>query len=129
MICKYWGCSQLKSIAFLGAEPPVYINSVSGSTALEDAGIFVDPFGVEPSSTIIPNVTIYVPAGSEDAYKNDLDWGVVKNIDTAIENVALSNADSGNKNIFDINGRKLSSLKSGINIVVNSNGKIKKIIR
>ncbi len=73
------------------------------------------------------STTLIVPSGSEDAYK-DSDWGKFKNITNGINPVNLDD-NSEIKGIFDIHGRKIDSLKAGINIIVLANGNIKKVIR
>lgn len=81
-------------------------------------------------SKIFETATLYVPAGTKNAYELDTYWGRFKNITeyttTGISSVKTdSNAPA--EQIYGIDGKRRDILHHGLNIV-RSNGKAKKVI-
>ena len=107
----FFFCFDIKSI-YLRSE-----NVVSPTT---------EPF----ESDIFEKATLYVPAGTKNAYELDTYWGRFKNITeyttTGISSVKTdSNAPA--EQIYGIDGKRRDILHHGLNIV-RSNGKAKKAI-
>lgn len=76
-------------------------------------------------------LTLYVPAGSESAYAEAEGWKHFQKIipvaSTAINHASI--AASQKAEYYDISGRRISSLRQGLNIIHTSDGRIKKVIR
>lgn len=81
------------------------------------------------------NATLHVPEGKENAYGKELPWRFFSNV------VALTDSDpkpTGIKTIekdvltkeriYDLSGRRLTELQTGVNIIQTSNGKTKKVL-
>lgn len=97
------GCSGLTSITCLANTPPS-----KSSTSF--------------STDIFENVTLYVPAGSMEAYKSASVWKKFKNIkesgSSAINNIQV--APEAPTAIYDLFGHRLAQPRRGLNII---NGK------
>ena len=110
------GCSGLTELVSLAPIPPVC-----------NAGVFGN---VDKSLC-----TLKVPKGSKDAYSQADGWkDFVDNIQevdmTGIETVAaegVSNADI--TDIYDLNGRRRTTIQPGVNIVKMSDGTTRKVIK
>ena len=108
----FFVCFDIKSI-YLRSE-----NVVSPTT---------EPF----ASAIFETATLYVPAGTKNAYELDTYWGRFKNITeyttTGISSVKTdSNAPA--EQIYGIDGKRRDILHHGLNIV-RSNGKARKVMK
>lgn len=76
----------------------------------------------------LSNVTLYVPAGSIDLYKNQDPWNKFGNI-VALEATKIDNIkDSDNiYEFYNLNGIKFNKPQKGINIYKTGSGKTKKV--
>ena len=105
-----WGCNNLKSVTSLNPTPPI----------VEDGNSF-------PYTT----ATLYVPAGSKEAYQAANFWKDFMNI-VEIEDpdgISSSTMDElENTSIYDLNGRKLDKPQRGINIIRIGDGTIRKVL-
>ena len=81
------------------------------------------------------NATLHVPEGKENAYGKELPWRFFSNV------VALTDSDPkptgiktiekdvlAKERIYDLSGRRLTELQTGVNIIQTNNGKTKKVL-
>ena len=116
------GCGKLTSIHVLNPEPPrPYFSD-------EEDDIFPD--------FMFENTTVYVPQGSIDKYKSSSLWCRFKNIKestASINEVMVDENRSGNMEIYNISGRKVSTsfekLPAGIYIVRQGNSTKKVVVK
>lgn len=118
-----FGCPNVRKIFIRSINPP-------------DINVFGEP--VSKSNTdywnftkMIENVTVYVPIGCADKYK-DSSWGLVfKNIVeemSGIDEVAIDELPKVEEERFTIDGRKISSPMPGINVIRYSDGSTHKTL-
>ena len=107
------GCNSIKSIYCYMNRPSVIV---------EDAF----------SDKVYTNATLYVPEGREPVYAAMAYWYKFKNIKefdtTGIENAEADDKTATEVERYSLNGTKLMSPQSGVNIIKMSNGAIKKVI-
>jgi len=77
------------------------------------------------------SATLYVPYGCKEAYQNANVWKNFKNIEeldapTGIQGFTLNKDEYART--YDLNGRKVSRMKSGVNILLMSDGTTKKVV-
>lgn len=84
------------------------------------------------SNIVFVEATLYVPKGCVETYQIAEVWKNFFEINEFDENAALNNVFAdGNKSIskiFDVNGQLRSRLEKGLNIVVYTDGQVRKII-
>ena len=107
-----WGCNNLKSVTSLNPTPPI----------VEDGNYF-------PYTT----ATLYVPAGSKEAYQAANVWKEFINIEELEPTGIIVHPKSIESQttiaaIYDANGRKLNKMQRGVNILLMSNGTKQKVI-
>ena len=99
------------------------------SKAVNPVGLSNDLFNDE---TKYQTVTLYVPAGALDNYRNANIWQKFVNIEempnTGIDGVQTK-AEAAVEAIYTIDGKRLSQMQPGINIVRMSDGTTRKIIK
>lgn len=107
-----WGCNNLKSVTSLNPTPPI----------VEDGNYF-------PYTT----ATLYVPAGSKEAYQAANVWKEFINIEELEPTGIIVHPKSIESQttiaaIYDANGRKLSKMQRGVNILLMNDGTKRKVI-
>lgn len=138
----FWQCSGLTSVVIPNSVTSIEDYAFTMSDNLTSViSLIENPFeigGREPDSSglstfsvgVYDNATLYVPVGTIEKYKATAGWKDFKNIEefdpSGIKKVASDNVDSAI--VFDLNGRRLSNLQKGINIIRQSDGTTKKVI-
>ena len=108
------GCTNLKKIN-LYSEEPISIDQADASSVFS---------GVDTE-----NCTLYVPAGSAEAYRQADGWKAFKNIVEMEDPDEISdvNADNGEYRIYTLDGKPVEALQKGVNIIRHSNGATQKV--
>lgn len=79
----------------------------------------------------LSGVRLYVPEGSEDAYRNAAEWsrfGIIEGFDTTgICDSAVSEKPYETSR-YSLDGRRLQAPEKGVNIVRMSNGSVHKVV-
>ena len=110
----FYGCTSLTSITSLIQEPFKVYSIVSDET--------------------YSNATLYVPAGTIDAYKATADWNKFEKIveigdDTTDIEAIVSNGSEGTaKERYALDGHRLDSATKGLNLVRMTDGTVKKVV-
>lgn len=136
------GCSSMTSITIPNSVTTIEVQAFALSDNLTSViSMIENPFeigGREPDSSglstfsvgVYDNATLYVPVGTLEKYKATEGWKDFKNIEefdpSGIKQVANDNVNSSI--VFDLNGKRLSNLQKGINIIRQSDGTTKKVI-
>ena len=118
------GCTGLTSISIPHGVTSIGMWAFRKCTGLKEVWSYIiEPFNI--SSSFDDNtdaITLYVPAGTKEKYKNASGWNKFKNIvemaENSINNIMVNDIDSNR--IYSISGQKLKTPKMGINII---NGK------
>ena len=83
------------------------------------------------TSYYISNATLHVPAAAIEVYSSTIPWsgfGSIVADETAIGTIKGNQNEQNEDVLYDLNGRKLSKLQRGINIVRDSDGSAKKVL-
>ena len=94
-----------------------------------------DGLGDEEGNTAVTNSTLYVPAGTKDAYAAAEGWRYFRVIEEfdATEITTLdaeaTDSDLSDCEIYTAGGQRVDELQAGANIVRMKNGKVKKIVK
>ena len=120
--CKYYGCSSLDTIVIpakvtnIGLEA-FYNVSLECITCLNP----IPPKCEYLAFVSFNNCSLYVPAGSEDAYRNDPIWGKFSSINP-INSSSIDKIESDSNNIpiefYNLQGVKVANPSNGIFIKV-----------
>lgn len=128
----FYGCSNLKKIAIGSNVNKININAFGNCPNIEELTCYCKNV---PKTTLdlfegsyIDQATLYVPSGSEEAYRSDKYWGNFKEVlpisGTDIIKVLSTNQESV---IYNLEGKRTERIQKGINIIKSSNGNTKKL--
>lgn len=127
------GCTSLKSITL-----PSKIELIDvGAFAMSDNIRTITLRGSDPtpiydnafSASVYKNARLIVPENSIDSYRNAKGWDLFfKDNPTGVEEVS-ANISMPIVEIYDASGKKLKTMRKGLNIVQTSGGKVYKIAR
>ena len=108
------GCTNLKKIN-LYSEEPISIDQADASSVFS---------GVDTE-----NCTLYVPAGTAEAYRQAEGWKVFKNIVEMEDpdDINEINADDDSYEIYTLDGKQVETLQKGVNIIKYKKGSTQKV--
>ena len=129
----FYGCYKLTSVTCYAETPPIFLENPNNQ--YNDNDLF--------SSPMTTSGTLYVPAGSVEAYRNDPYWGEAANIvaigTSAVDDVFTDGTfDNGPVDVYDLSGRlvkrqaledELQDLRPGIYIFRQGNTSKKILIQ
>ena len=132
------GCSSLTSIIILANVISIGEDAFKGCKQVKNFYCYAIEIPTTSSDTFtdanISNATLHVPAESIGAYKSTAPWSGFGNIialteeETAIGFVTGNQKEQNVDALYDLNGRKISKLQRGINIVRSNDGSAKKVM-
>ncbi len=128
----FYGCNNLKKITIGPNVKTISISAFGNCPNIEEVTCYCKNV---PTTTLdifegslIEYATLYVPSGSEEAYRSDKFWGKFKETlsipGTNINNVLSTNQETF---IYNLDGKRMERVQKGINIIKSSNGDTKKI--
>ena len=127
------GCLSLSSLSFPEGVSKIGSQIVLNCPSLTDL-YFYNPtpvtIDVETFNELIyPKVTLHVPSGSLDAYMSATFWKEFTNIKDDIQHTGISSVidDFATDAIYDLQGNRIDTLCTGINIIKKKNGKTIKV--
>ncbi|MBP5770864.1 MAG: leucine-rich repeat protein [Bacteroidaceae bacterium] len=137
-IAVFEGCESLKSVTLSSDVKEIGGWAFAGCTGLTSViSLIRNPFIIEGknsmgscfSSYTFENATLYVPSGTIDKYKATDGWKdfahIVEGIPTA---VGVVKAVSGQTEVYQLDGRKVTNMQHGINIVRDKTGATRKVM-
>lgn len=122
------GCGNLKAIYLMSATPIALSQAAARGMIRRAERTTVSQFdGVDYETCVL-----YVPYGSGEAYRNAEGWNLFKHIvemeDTGI-NGATINDDITNGKCYDLKGRRINQPWKGVNILRDSYGRTRKVMK
>lgn len=126
---------KLETLSLPSTLQNIYVGSVfSNSTNLKECRVF-NSTPLELDYNAFPyemtGATLYVPQGSEEAYRNADVWNrfnIIKGFDvTGIDNATVA-GELRETERYSLDGRRLESPEKGINIVRMSDGSVRKVM-
>ena len=129
-------CVSLKTVELPASLVYMGAGSFNGNSAMETMISYADvPFEAAEIFTYEPQYTITtlkVPAGSAELYRNAPIWMKFTNIEempwSAVDAVKTTN-EAHVVGIYTLDGKRLSEMQSGVNIVRMSDGTARKVIK
>ena len=125
-LSEFYGCTSLTSIEIPNSVTSIGEYAFSGCDGLKDVYCYAEHVPETANSTFanvkLENATLHVPASALDAYKIQNPWSSFKNIIALTEEETKikeppSDFPSMGREIFNLNGQRITTLQKGLNIV------------
>ena len=124
------GCKRLPSITIPSTVNTILVNAFKNCLGLTD--VYCNAANVPNTEAsafngvATENVTLHVPDNSVNAYKSTWPWSNFKMANT--DGINAVNAEATDADIYSINGYRTSKLQRGLNIIRQSDGKVRKVL-
>ena len=127
------GCTGLKTLTIPSTVKSILLNAIKNCTNLTEVYCLAENVPDTDDNafdgTPTEKSTLHVPANAIDAYKSTWPWSDFKEI-VALETDGMNDikAEATDADIYSVNGYRTSKLQRGLNIIRQSDGKVRKVL-
>lgn len=127
------GCTGLKTLTIPSTVKSILLNAIKNCTNLTEVYCLAENVPDTDDNafdgTPTEKSTLHVPANAIDAYKSTWPWSDFKEI-VALETDGINDikAEATDADIYSVNGYRTSKLQRGLNIIRQSDGKVRKVL-